>query len=366
MRKILILRPDNIGDVVLFLGCLRHYREIFNKERITLIVREKAIELVKACPYVDEILPYENFLPLPKNKLFDFLNARILRRKLKGYKWDAVICPVRSPTENMLRFVEYTGANQTSGIVGCRANLSNSKWKPENFFSDFMHLSEEDLQRHELETNRLFLEFLGRKKLHDMDIWPEFWTSVDDRLFAETSMMANKQVITAGLVIYADAVYREYPEKNYGRIFVNLPHIKRVVLFGYINKKKRYQEIERCIVHIKKERSDIDIVNLVNKTTLAQFIECVKRCNLLISVETGLLHIATAMKLPTVGILGGGFWGRFYPWGDLNINRVVNKNMKCYYCKWQCIFNDFRCIKDISISSVAEECNTLLKKTGGT
>ena len=67
MSKILIFRPDNIGDVVLFTGALKHLRKKFPDAYITLAVLEHAVNLVEVCPYVDKCIslkewPTCNFL----------------------------------------------------------------------------------------------------------------------------------------------------------------------------------------------------------------------------------------------------------------------------------------------------------------
>ena len=51
--------------------------------------------------------------------------------------------------------------------------------------------------------------------------------------------------------------------------------------------------------------------------------------------------------------MGGGQFGRFHPWGDPSINRVVNLPMSCYGCDWRCIFSTMRCVADIPESVVS-------------
>jgi ADP-heptose:LPS heptosyltransferase len=82
---------------------------------------------------------------------------------------------------------------------------------------------------------------------------------------------------------------------------------------------------------------------------------------LLIGVETGALHIATALGVPSVGILGGGHFGRFYPWGNPAVHRVAASRMDCYGCQWRCVHGDFRCIPAISTGQVSEQAQIALK-----
>ncbi len=60
-----------------------------------------------------------------------------------------------------------------------------------------------------------------------------------------------------------------------------------------------------------------------------------------------------------VGILGGGHYGRFYPWGDPKFTRVVSKPMDCYGCNWHCKFETVRCIQEIPPADAARALNEL-------
>ena len=72
------------------------------------------------------------------------------------------------------------------------------------------------------------------------------------------------------------------------------------------------------------------------------------------------MHIAAALRKPMVGILGGGHFGRFYPWGDPRLSRVAHVPMECYWCNWSCRYETVRCIREISPAVIAREIGALL------
>ena len=84
-------------------------------------------------------------------------------------------------------------------------------------------------------------------------------------------------------------------------------------------------------------------------------IECLRRCDVVLSQDSAALHIATALRQPVVGILAGAHFGRFYPWGDPARARVVNKPMECYGCEWHCIYDSIRCIQEIPPADATRE-----------
>jgi ADP-heptose:LPS heptosyltransferase len=56
-KRILIFRPDNIGDVLLFTGALKHIRNLYLDAHITLAVQAHIVNLVELCPYIDACVP---------------------------------------------------------------------------------------------------------------------------------------------------------------------------------------------------------------------------------------------------------------------------------------------------------------------
>ncbi len=58
-NRILLLRLDGIGDVVLFTPFLRALRQAHPESEITLIVQPVVYNLMETCPYIDHLLAYE-------------------------------------------------------------------------------------------------------------------------------------------------------------------------------------------------------------------------------------------------------------------------------------------------------------------
>ncbi len=62
IERVFILRPDNLGDVVLFSGSLKHIRAGFPGAEITICVKGEARDLLERCPHVDQVLAVEEVL----------------------------------------------------------------------------------------------------------------------------------------------------------------------------------------------------------------------------------------------------------------------------------------------------------------
>ena len=62
INRVFILRPDNLGDLVLFSGALPHIRAHYPQAEITLCVKRYLRNLLELCPHVDRLLCWEDAL----------------------------------------------------------------------------------------------------------------------------------------------------------------------------------------------------------------------------------------------------------------------------------------------------------------
>src|SRR5581483_7749072 len=56
IRRVLVFRPDEVGDVILSSAFLRELRHNLPNAEITLVVKRNSYNLVELCPYVNRIL----------------------------------------------------------------------------------------------------------------------------------------------------------------------------------------------------------------------------------------------------------------------------------------------------------------------
>jgi ADP-heptose:LPS heptosyltransferase len=371
-ERVLVLRTDNIGDMVLFSGAFRHLRALYPEATISLAARGVVQNLVERCPYIDEIVPWETLVPnwsWLAWRLRRYPRTRFALREVRGAvyarcldrRWGQVIMPIRSPTEELLWFVRHSRIPHSTGIAGCSVNLYGSRYRPEAICSRIMDLEPEKLGQHELETTRQFLSFLrGGKEFGVEEVSPVFWTDEENHRFAEAALPegGEPEGITVALVPGAASRTREWKLENYLELFDSLPSVGRIVILGG---RADVEKADRLKGLLRGRGPGRSVVALAGKTTLRQMVEVIRRCRLLIGVETGALHIATALGVPSVGILGGGHFGRFYPWGNPAVHRVAASRMDCYGCQWRCVHGDFRCIPAISTGQVSEQAQIALK-----
>jgi heptosyltransferase-2 len=101
-----------------------------------------------------------------------------------------------------------------------------------------------------------------------------------------------------------------------------------------------------------------DVTNYAGRTTLEQFIELAARCELFLTNDSGAMHIASALGVPTVAIFGATDDEATGPTGPHA--RVVREQVECSPCLLRECPIDHRCMTRISAGRVVEEALALL------
>ncbi|NOY65006.1 MAG: glycosyltransferase family 9 protein, partial [Nitrospirae bacterium] len=101
-------------------------------------------------------------------------------------------------------------------------------------------------------------------------------------------------------------------------------------------------------------------INLIGKTNLMELTALLKRADLLVSNDTGPLHIATAVGTTVVDIsLASVHFRETGPYGDGHY--VVTADIPCYPCSFQSNCSDYVCKKTITPEAVFELVKNILK-----
>jgi heptosyltransferase II len=91
-------------------------------------------------------------------------------------------------------------------------------------------------------------------------------------------------------------------------------------------------------------------LNLIGKTNLEQLIEELRKCRLLLTNDTGTMHLATLLGVPVVAVFGSTEPSLTGPLG--RGNRIVRRQVECSPCFLRECPLDFRCMKALSVEEV--------------
>jgi heptosyltransferase-2 len=125
----------------------------------------------------------------------------------------------------------------------------------------------------------------------------------------------------------------------------------KIAIFG--------SQSERELCSFVKSACTVPATNFAGETTLAQFIEMAAACRVYLTNDSGAMHIASALGVPTVTVFGATDDIGTGPTGPLA--RIVREPVECSPClKRECPI-DHRCMTRIESDRVAQVALDLLK-----
>ncbi len=112
-----------------------------------------------------------------------------------------------------------------------------------------------------------------------------------------------------------------------------------------------------------KKKSRHFVIDISGKTTLKEAIALIGACDLFLSNDSGLMHVAGALGIPTVAIFGSTNPVATSPVGKNSV--VVHHDVDCSPCLKPVCPRDFRCMKLITTEEVCEAARKLLDAKAG-
>lgn len=339
VRRILVIRMDRIGDVVLTTPTLRAIRKDFPEATVALLVRSYTKDLMLNNPNINELLIFQD----QRIFLFELMRQLI---KLKSYAFDLVIILHPNFWANFLSF-----ASRATYRLGYDAAGSG-------FFLT-MRISNTRLQnpRHEVEANLDVVRNIGvdiTDKHLEVSVTDEGESFAQDFL-KDNAIQPNDILIAVHPGGYYH--YTRWPTAGFAQVCDSLidRYKAKVMLVGSLSEMGLVREILR-------EMRNAPLV-VAGKTSLTQLISLLKRSSLFIGNASGPMHICCALNVPVVAIFGNTVltnnyqkWG---PWGEGHI--VVSRNLDCANCQpADCLSLD--CMRLITANDVCQAAEIQLRK----
>jgi lipopolysaccharide heptosyltransferase II len=102
-------------------------------------------------------------------------------------------------------------------------------------------------------------------------------------------------------------------------------------------------------------------VNRIGQTTLEELIDELRRCRLLLTNDTGAMHLAALLGVPVVAVFGSTEPRLTGPLGNGHI--ILRHHVECSPCFLRECPIDFRCMKALSADEVADAVLSMLAKS---
>lgn len=126
----------------------------------------------------------------------------------------------------------------------------------------------------------------------------------------------------------------------------------KIVLFGSASEKRLGEEIESAM--------DAPVMNLMGKTSLPELVAWMKRVNLLVTNDTGTMHICAAVGTPIVAMFF--VHARCEETGPYCGGAVIlQADISCAPCSHQSPCDHYSCLEYITAGDVSAVCESVLK-----
>lgn len=342
------VRMDALGDFVLWLDSARAIRKMHDSQRLVLYCDTAAQELARLSQLFDEVVVVDQ-KKFRKNLSY---RARVLRQ-LRRYCFERLLHPVFSRDGDFAdgeSIVRMARADQKIGFAGSHHERGWRSRFCDRYYTRLIDSPHEPMM--ELQRNAIFIRSLGLT-----DFQPGL-PSLSD----VPALQSNEPyfVVFPG----AGVVHRRWPVGRFAEI-ARRTHLKtgwRCVVCGSTGEASLARQIEDLYPSF--------VTNRAGQTDLAAFISILAGAKFVISNDTSTVHLASAVGVPSVCILGGGEPGRFVPydvgkWLSGSGPRVVHVPQPCDGCKWRCIYplgseDPFPCIDAVSVEAVWDAvCDSL-------
>jgi heptosyltransferase-2 len=337
IKRILVRGPNWLGDAVMCEPALRGLRRLFPDAQIALLVKPAVADLFAGHPSLTRVLTYD------VNGHHAGLSGKwVLAGQLRRQGFDLAVLFQNAFEAAFLTFL--AGVPRRYGYATDGRSL---------LLSDPVATPDRRTLIHQVRYYWDLLEPLGLKgdpSAPELVIFPEEERAMAGR-FAQGGLTATDVVVGVnpgstygGAKRWLPERFAEVTERLCSTIRESRGQQVSVVIFGAKGEERLGQEIAARL-------SSPSLV-LSGATTIRELMAAVKRCAMLLTNDTGPMHIASALQVPVVAIFGPTDWRTTSPFGSAHA--IIRQPVDCAPCLLRECPIDHRCMTRVSVDQVYE------------
>ena len=340
LSRILLIRLGSLGDILLMTPLLNLLRTTCPQTRIDVLVKAEYRDLLRAHPGITRLLTFDSRQPL----------LRTLRG-LRVDRYDLALdlhCTPRS--QLLLRGLRARRKLAYNKRVLRRALLVRLGWNTLRRLTPVPELYAAPLRR---------LGLTGQLGAPTMYLDPESTEAMQAHIAC--SLLGTPDQPLLAVAPGARWPTKRWPVERFAAVAQELAREKQaaVVILGGPD--------EAQLARTLCDNLDVPVVNGVGALSLMHSAALLSRCRVLISNDSGLMHMATALQVPVVAIFGPTVqeFG-FYPFQARA--EVISEPLPCRPCSTKgsrrCPRGHHACMQDISIVRVLAAARIMWERNG--
>jgi heptosyltransferase-2 len=354
LGRILVVKSGALGDFVLAIPALKTLRREYAGKELVLVVSKNIRVFAEDLAVADKVILEEDVRAVDdiRRQKFDmvvFLNnpglMYHLRFLLAGVKYRVghslnyhgflLTTPVKLMWEKNGRF-----RNIGDIIIDVPEAMN-----PREIIRD---PSVKPNQKYDEKTRKLFMKYGIMEKDFVVCISPCVGTLRERKLFSIQANPAEK---------------RQWSGVKYAQLadYLTIKYNAKIVFLG---SPLESEYVDDVIAAMKEKNA----VNLCNESPIQELPNILVRCSLLITNDTGPMHLASAVNVPLVVIFGYADPAVVEPFNCSNILRIQNRRLHCVPCMFPAkplrvsyLCDEPLCIKSITVEDVIKEVDSYLK-----
>ncbi len=336
-RKILICGVNWVGDTILTYPAIYKLRRLLPQSHLAVLVPDGLVDLWRTCEAVDEIVSFR------KAGRWGSLREDLrLSRSLRTRNFDAALILPRSFHSAFL-----IGLARIPIRIGYRSEARSL------LLTHGVARRDDLLHAHRVRYYENLTEPFGAI---EKSMAPRISLREEDRKGAEHVLQglgfSNGRPLIGMNPGATYGLAKCWPPDRFAELARRLAKKWKagIVVFGKEEERSASEEILRQV-----GRSGVD---LTGKTGLLQLAALLEKCRLLVTNDTGTMHVAAAVGIPVVAIFGSTDPVTTGPFGEGHV--IVKKDVPCSPCLKRICPTDHRCMTAITVDDVEAAVNSKL------
>jgi heptosyltransferase-2 len=335
IKRILVRGPNWLGDAVMCEPALRGLRKLFPDAQIALLVKPAVADLFAGHPALTRVLTYDT-----KGRHAGLSGKWALAGQLRRQGFDLAVLFQNAFEAAFLTFLAGVPRRYGYATDGRSLLLSDPVAAPD--------------RRTLVHQVRYYWDLLkplgltGDPSAPELVVFPEEEQAMAGR-FAQGGLTATDVVVGinpgstyGGAKRWLPERFAEVTERLCRTIRESREQQVSVVIFGAKGEERLGREIAARL----SSRSLV----LSGATTIRELMAALKRCAMLLTNDTGPMHIASAFQVPIVAIFGPTDWRATSPFGSAHV--IVRQPVDCAPCLLRECPIDHRCMTRVSVDQV--------------
>ncbi len=344
VKRILVRGPNWLGDAVMCEPTLRGLRSLFPEAQIALLVKPYVAEVFVGHPAVTRVLTYDS-----KGRHAGLTGKWALAGQLRRQGFDLAVLFQNAFEAALLSFLAGVPRRCGYAIDGRGLLLSDPIALPDR-------RSPPHLVRYYWDILKP-LGLTGDPAAPHLVVFPEEEQAMEER-FVKGGLPASDLVVGINPGSTGGRAKRWLPE----RFAEAADRLCRTI------RESRGQQVSVVIVGGKEEeqlgreiaaRLSSRSLVLSGATTIRELMATLKRCEILLTNDSGPMHVANALQVPVVSIFGSTDWRKTAPFG--NPDGLVRQPVDCAPCMLLECPIDHRCMTRVTVDQVYESATKQLQ-----